>query len=80
MLDINNTPWYWREYLRQTVAFTIMEMLLVMALLMTLSAIAMPLYANYIEEARITRVMLEISTIETFIERYERNFLIMRYH
>ena len=73
MLDINNTPWYWREYLRQTVAFTIMEMLLVMALLMTLSAIAMPLYANYIEEARITRVMLEISTIETFIERYERN-------
>ena len=73
MVDINNTPWYWREYLRQTVAFTIMEMLLVMALLMTLSAIAMPLYANYIDEARVTRVLLEISTIETFLERYERN-------
>ena len=73
MLDNNIRPWYLREFLGRTVAFTIMEMLLVMALLMTLSAIAMPLYANYIEEARITRVMLELSSIETIIERYERN-------
>lgn len=72
MPDTNIKPWYLREFLGRTVAFTIMEMLLVMALLMTLSAIAMPLYANYIEEARITRVLMEINTIQSFVETYER--------
>ena len=73
MPDTNIKPWYLREFLGRTVAFTIMELLIVMALLMTLSAIAMPLYANYIEEARITRVMLELDSMQTIIERHERN-------
>ncbi len=73
MPDTNIKPWYLREFLGRPAAFTIMEMLIVMALLMTLAAIAMPLYANYIEEARVTRVMMELGSIETIIERFERN-------
>ena len=73
MLDINEVPWYWREHPGRTVAFTIIEMLLVMALLMTLAAIVMPMYSTYVDEARMLRAMTEVHTIETFIERYERN-------
>jgi len=72
MLLITRMLWYLRRHLYSKVAFTILEMLLVIAILGTLAAIVIPVYGEYVDEARKVRAMVEIRTIETLIERYER--------
>jgi len=54
------------------VAFTIIEVMIVMALLGTLTAIVMPLYTDYTTEARILKGILDIRLMETAIAAFER--------
>ncbi len=53
-------------------AFTIIEVMIVMALLGTLTAIVMPLYTDYTTEARILKGILDIRLMETAIAAFER--------
>lgn len=45
-------------------------MMVVVAMLGTLAAIAMPMYNNYLEKARVARAIAEIRTIEKAIDMY----------
>jgi general secretion pathway protein G len=51
--------------------FTLVEMLAVIAILGTLSGIAIPAYNRYIEMARIARAIAEIHMLQTGIEVFE---------
>lgn len=51
--------------------FTLIELLIVIAILGTLSAIAVPAYHSYIEKARITRAIAEISILHKQIVAYD---------
>jgi general secretion pathway protein G len=50
--------------------FTLIELITVVAIVGVLSAIAIPLYAEYIEKARIVRAISEIITISRSITAY----------
>ena len=50
--------------------FTLIELVTVVAIIGVLSAIAMPLYAEYIEKAKIVRAVSEITTISKSITAY----------
>jgi len=51
--------------------FTLIEVLIVIAILGTLSGIAIPAYKNYIEKARIVTAIAEISILQKEIAEYE---------
>ncbi len=51
--------------------FTLIEMLLVIAIISTLAAIALPSYHVYIEQAKISRAIVEIKNIQNMITGYE---------
>lgn len=51
--------------------FTIIELLVVIAILGTLSSIAIPVYHNYLEKARIVKAIAEISIMQKEITAYE---------
>jgi len=51
--------------------FTLVEILIVIAILGTLSGIAIPVYKNYIEKARIVSAIAEISILQKEIAEYE---------
>ncbi len=51
--------------------FTLIEILIVIAILGTLSGIAIPVYKNYIEKARIVSAIAEISILQKEIAEYE---------
>jgi general secretion pathway protein G len=51
--------------------FTLIEVLIVIAILGTLSGIAIPMYKNYIEKARIVTAIAEISILQKEIAEYE---------
>jgi general secretion pathway protein G len=59
-------------YLRRTLAFTIIEVIIVVALMATLSAIVIPLYSNYTKEARILKAVVDIRLMEEAIASFER--------
>ena len=50
--------------------FTLLELLCVIAVLATLAAIAIPVYSNQIENARITKAVLEIRMLDKEISLY----------
>lgn len=50
--------------------FTLVEMLVVVAMVTTLAAIAMPMYNQYLEKARVARAIAEIRYIEKSIDIY----------
>jgi general secretion pathway protein G len=52
-------------------AFTLVELLLVVAIIGTLSAIAVPTYNNYIDESRNSTAIVDIQKIEGGIVRFE---------
>jgi general secretion pathway protein G len=51
--------------------FTLIELMIVIAILGTLAGISIPLYASYIEQARVTRAIAEINIIEKEIWLYD---------
>ena len=51
--------------------FTLIEILIVIAIVGTLSGIAIPVYKNYIEKARIVTTIAEISILQKEIAGYE---------
>jgi len=53
--------------------FTLIEMLIVIAILATLAAIAIPAYSNYIQRAKIARCIAEIRMLESEIAAYQEN-------
>ena len=50
--------------------FTLIELLTVIAIIATLAAIAIPVYSNQIENARITKAVLEIRMLDKEISLY----------
>ena len=50
--------------------FTLIELVIVVAIVGVLSAIAIPLYGGYIEKAKIVRAVSEITTISKYIAAY----------
>lgn len=52
-------------------AFTLIELMVVVVLLGALSAIAIPVYSNYIEKARITKAIAEIGMLQKEILSFE---------
>ncbi|MDM8556262.1 prepilin-type N-terminal cleavage/methylation domain-containing protein [Desulfococcaceae bacterium HSG7] len=55
----------------KTKGFTLIELMLVIAIIGTLAAIAMLSYNVYIDQAKITRTIVEIKNIENMIAGYE---------
>jgi len=53
--------------------FTLLELLLVMAILMALAGIAIPVYSNQIMKAKIFRTISEITTIQKEIDIYKED-------
>lgn len=55
----------------QSTGFTLVELMVVIAIVAVLSAIATPLYTEYIEKARVVRAIAEIKGISQAITVYE---------
>ena len=51
--------------------FTLLELLLVVALLGTLSALAVPLYFGYLEKSKVARAIVEIRSFGRIIDLYK---------
>jgi general secretion pathway protein G len=51
-------------------AFTLMEMLVVVAILVVLAGAAVPIYLNYLANARIDRAKMDVVTLEKAVEAY----------
>ncbi len=62
-----------RAYLRRAVAFTLIELMIVIALGTTLTAIAIPMYTDYVQDARLMKSTVDIYLIEKAIDQYERD-------
>jgi len=60
-----------REHLLVSRGFTLIELTLVVAIIATLSAIAIPSYMGFIEKARVVRATAEIRGFSTSIDVYE---------
>jgi general secretion pathway protein G len=56
---------------RRIAGFTIIEMMIVVAILATLAGLAIPAYKDYVNEAYIVRASEDIRTIEIGIKDYE---------
>lgn len=65
---ISNKPVWVKEYF---LGFTLVELLIVIAIVGTLSSIAIPSYYSYIEKARIIRAIAEIAILQKEIELYD---------
>ncbi len=51
-------------------AWTLVELLLILSILGTLTAIAVPVYTGYLDKQRVTTAIVDISNIESQIERF----------
>lgn len=51
--------------------FTLIELIIVIAILVTLMAIAIPLFTSYVDRAKVARAIAEIKSIETGIFIFE---------
>jgi general secretion pathway protein G len=51
-------------------AFTLMEMLVVVAILVVLAGASVPIYLNYLEGARLDRVRIDTKSLETAVDAY----------
>jgi len=53
------------SYIRkETLGFTLIELMIVIAIIGTLSAIAVPIFSQYVERTKISKTKIEIRTIE----------------
>jgi general secretion pathway protein G len=71
-LSLNIPP---GAFLRAQRAFTLFELLLVVAILGVITAIAIPGYQHYLDQAKIAQAKADIVIIESLIERYYANNL-----
>jgi general secretion pathway protein G len=55
-------------------AFTLMEMLVVVAILVVLAGAAVPIYLNYLDRAKTDRVKADFKVLETAINKYYMDF------
>src|SRR5437763_16154840 len=55
-------------------AFTLMEMLVVVAILVVLAGASVPIYLNYLDSAKRDRVKIDTKTLETAVEGYYTRF------
>jgi len=58
-------------------AFTLLELLIVMAIMVTLATMGIPAFADALEVAYVARAMGDIRTLQTEITRYEVQFLML---
>jgi general secretion pathway protein G len=54
----------------KSIGMTIVELLIVIAIIGTLAAIAIPMYTGYVNNARVQSAITDIRTISLVIERY----------
>ena len=52
-------------------AFTLMEMLVVVAILVVLAGAAVPIYLNYLDNAKRDRAKVDVQTLQQAIEAYK---------
>jgi general secretion pathway protein G len=52
-------------------AFTLMEMLVVVAILVVLAGASVPIYLNYLDNAKRDRAKVDVQTLQTAIEAYK---------
>ncbi len=50
--------------------FTLMEMLVVVAILVVLAGAAVPIYLSYLEDSRVDRARLDVKSIEGAVDAY----------
>jgi general secretion pathway protein G len=55
-------------------AFTLMEMLVVVAILVVLAGAAVPIYLNYLENAKRDRAKVDVTTLQTAIEAFKAEY------
>jgi general secretion pathway protein G len=58
---------------RSQAAFTLVELMIALVVLATLSAIAVPSYRDYIDQAKRSQAVSDIATISMLIERFFSN-------
>ena len=63
-----------RRGVGDTRAFTLLEILIVVAIMLTLAAMGIPVFADAIEAAYVARAIGDIRTLQTEITRYEVQF------
>lgn len=61
-----------REQLRQK-GFTLVEIMVVIAILAIIAAIAIPVYSNYVKDAKFAQAKSNLVLLSTLMERYYQN-------
>jgi general secretion pathway protein G len=54
-----------------SMGFTLIELMIVTAIIATLAALAVPMYSEYVKRAKIARAIAEIHTVQTEISAFE---------
>lgn len=62
-----------RRFIDRQSAFTLVEVMVVIAILAILAAIAIPVYSNYVKDAKYAQAQSEIVLLSTLMERYYQN-------
>jgi general secretion pathway protein G len=72
MHDTNflHTVLIWAQSQKHARAFTLVELLIIVAILGTLSAIAVPVYSNYVIDSKNAAAIVDVRRLESEIEKF----------